>query len=88
MADEIKSNASNVDAYANSIENAVSAVDVGWLNGVDDDNTLAESGIYNSFYTLRDSFETFKQALMTDVGNLRAAAAAFEEADENAAESN
>lgn len=88
MAEEIKSNASNVDAYANSIENAVSAVDVGWLNGVDDDNTLAESGIYNSFYTLRDSFETFKQALMTDAGNLRAAAAAFEEADENAAESN
>ena len=88
MAEEIKSNADIVGNYARNIEASVSDVDISWLAGVDDDNTLAESGIYNSFYTLRDSFETFKQALMTDANNLRTAAETFEAADEAIAQSN
>lgn len=82
---EIASKRDVANNHADNIANAASALDFPWLNGVDDDNTLAESGAYNSYHSLKSTFATLKQALETDAENLRAAAAAIEETDKQQA---
>lgn len=81
MPSTINSNMDIANNYAGNIAGSVSSTSVASLAGVDDDNTLAESGVYNSFNSLRETFETLKGALMADADNLRAAASCFENAD-------
>lgn len=84
---EIKSRADIASSHASNIERSVSAVSLRDLAGVDDDNTLAESGVYNSCNSLKQTFETLRQALMADAENLRAAAEVFGDADGSAGRS-
>lgn len=51
------------------------------LYGVDDDNTLAESGVYNSHHDLKSCGETLLASLDADAGNVQKAAEAYEAAD-------
>lgn len=81
---EIKSRADVANNYAGNIEGSVSSVSLRSLPGVNDDNTLAESGVYNSYNSLKVTFETLKQALVADAGNLRSAADVFGDADSSA----
>lgn len=81
MPSTINSNVDIANNYANNIAGSVSSTSVASLAGVDDDNTLAESGVYNSFNSLRGTFETLKGALMADADNLRTAASCFESVD-------
>lgn len=81
MAGQIRSRHDAADNYANNLANSVSSLNLGSLYGVNDDNTLAESGVYNSYNALRSTFQQFKQVILSDAENLKAAANAIEEAD-------
>lgn len=78
---EIISKRDVANDYASNIADAASALDFPWLNGVDDDNTLAESGVYNSYHSLKSSIETLESDLQADAENLKAAAICFEEVE-------
>lgn len=78
---EVRSNAALVSAHATNISGSVSDVQVDSLAGVDGDNTLAESGVYNSAASLRQTFGTLAQTLVADADRLRNAAAVFDEED-------
>lgn len=51
------------------------------LYGVDDDNTLAESGVYATYAALSDAGNSTLRSLSCDAQNLGAAAANYEQAD-------
>lgn len=55
------------------------------LEGVDDDNTLAESGIYNSMNALKGRFGQLLAATNADAANLESAAYALAVADASSA---
>lgn len=58
-----------------------SGFSMGGLYGVDDDNTLAESGVYNSFNSLRDAGNNVFRSLNADASSLSAAAMSYARAD-------
>lgn len=63
-----------------------SDVGAGHLYGVDSDNTLAESGVYNSFNSaLKSNFDDFVETLNSDCDNLDVAAELFFQLDEDQA---
>ena len=82
---QIRSNIEIADTNASNISGAVSHVGIDSLAGVNDDNTLAESGIYNSAASLKQTFDTLAHALMADAGHLRDAASHFDKEDGAAA---
>lgn len=81
MGDYISSSKEIADDYANRIAESVSYLDPSSLDGVDDDNTLAESGLYSTYYYLKSMLEQFKQTMRVEAANLRSAASAINEAD-------
>lgn len=51
------------------------------LEGVDDDNTLAESGIYNTYTALKNTYSKTMTCLAGDGQHIEDAAYLFEDAD-------
>lgn len=51
------------------------------LGGVDEDNTLAESGVYNTYSRLSGLYTEALQAMRADAANIEAAAYLLEESD-------
>lgn len=81
MGDYISSSKEIADGYADRIVESVSYLNPGSLDGVDDDNTLAESGLYSSYYQLKSMLEQFKQTMRAEAANLRSVASVINEAD-------
>ena len=82
MSDPIASNSGLADLWSAKLASNFSPE---WLDGVDDDSTLAESGVYNSYHDLRAQAETALRTLNSDAFNLAAAAAAYDQADADSA---
>lgn len=78
MDDGISSSESVAASWQGTIQSGASMAS---LAGVDDDNTLAESGIYNSHGALRSSFMGLQSSLNADAANIVAAARALSAAD-------
>lgn len=81
MGDYISSKTSKANSFADRIASAAEGLSIGSLYGVDDDNTLAESGVYNTCNSIRETLATLQQALRSDAENIRAAAAVIDQAD-------
>lgn len=85
MGDYITSKASEANGYADRIVNAIANLNIGSLYGIDDDNTLAESGVYNTHNSIKETLATLQQALQSDADNIRTAAEVVDRADLEAA---
>lgn len=85
MGDYISSKASEANSHADRLANAAEGLSFGALYGVDDDNTLAESGVYNTHNSIRGTLATLQQALQSDAGNIRTAAEVVDQADSETA---
>ena len=85
MGGYITSKASEANGYADRIVSAIANLNIGSLYGADDDNTLAESGVYNTHNSIKETLATLQQALQSDAGNIRTAAEAVDQADFEAA---
>ena len=85
MGDYISSKASEANSHADRLANAAEGLSFGALYGVDDDNTLAESGVYNTHNSIRGTLATLQQALQSDAGNIRTAAEVADQADSETA---
>lgn len=76
------SNSDTAESYASALE---SQLEVSDLAGVDDDNTLAESGVYATAWDLIDAMRSLVEAANADAEAIRSAAAAFDSWDESQA---
>lgn len=78
MASPIVSNNAQVDLWSGLLKSDFHAA---VLHGVDDDNTLAESGVYNSCNSLCNAANSVLRSLSSDASNLISAVQSYECAD-------
>lgn len=85
MSDYISSKASKANSLADRLASAAEGLGIGSLYGVDDDNTLAESGVYNTHDSIRGTLAMLRSAIQADAGHIRTAAEVVDQADLEAA---
>lgn len=76
------SNSDTAESYASALE---SQLEISDLAGVDDDNTLAESGVYATAWDLIDAMRSLVETANADAEAIRSAAATFDSWDESQA---